>query len=328
MTHGEPTNPTVVIDGVEASLLDALAEGQLYLDYQPKISLKTRRIAGVEAFVRWRHPAGKSVSPGLFIPAAEKAGLMPQITDAILDMALAEVRGWRRKGFEVPVAVNVTTSDLLKPGFVSYLESKLAEHRTPASHLTLEITEAGLGSDFAEARRVMVEVSRLGVHLALDDYGIGMSSLFVLRSLPISEVKLDREFVSIAVESDDDRALVTKVIELCHVLNLSVVGEGVETDQLLDRLTHLGCDDAQGWYVGKPMSPDEVMVWSADYLRANDLGDLLPHQGGVLTSAASAAAALAALADSGPKQEEAPGKVYSLEGEPGSLADLDGLFTI
>lgn len=308
--EAEQAHPTGALSEMIASLHEALENGDLYLDYQPKIGLETRRIAGVEALVRWRHASG-NISPAQFIPAAERAGLMPRITDAILEMALAEVREWRRKGFEVPVAVNLSTADLLEPGFVEGLSEKLARHRIPSSHLTLEVTERVLANDLGSARTVMGEISRLGVKMALDDFGTGWSSLLGLRTLPVSEVKLDRSFASLAIESDQDRSLVAKVVELCHTLELTVVAEGVETEQVLEQLTRIGCDEAQGWHVGKPMSPDQVMVWSADYLAANNLADLgLPRQG-VLTAAASAAAALAALADVPSQTSDT--KVYSLD---------------
>ncbi len=295
----EGDSPTVSRLGIVGSLRRALEDKELYLDYQPKINLHTRRIMGVEALVRWRHPSGVTIPPDSFIPAAERSGLMPKITDAILDMALEEVRNWRRHGFEVPVAVNVTSTDLLEPGFVEELRDKLIHYRIPASHLTLEVTERVLAGDLARARSVMVRLNKLGVKMAMDDFGTGWSSLLMLRSLPVSEVKLDRSFVSRAVDSEMDRAIVAKVTELCHALELVVVAEGVETEQVLDRLVRLGCDEAQGWHVATPMSPEEVMIWSASYLADNGLeGPGVPRQGGpgVSSAAASAAATLAALA--------------------------------
>lgn len=283
--------------GIVGSLRRALQDNELYLEYQPKISLSTRRIVGVEALVRWRHPSGQTVPPDEFIPAAERSGLMPQLTDAILDMAMDDVRGWRRSGFEVPVAVNVTATDLLEPNFVENLAAKLKEHRIPASHLTLEVTERVLADDLARARSVMVSLNKLGVKMAMDDFGTGWSSLLMLRSLPVSEVKLDRSFVSRAVDSEMDQAIVAKVTELCHALELVVVAEGVETEQVLDRLIRLGCDEAQGWFVATPMSPDEVILWSARYLEEQGLTPLgVPRQGPKI-AAASAAATLASLAD-------------------------------
>jgi diguanylate cyclase (GGDEF)-like protein len=269
----EPASqPTVSRVGIIGSLRRALEESELFLEYQPKVSLATRRVVGVEALVRWRHPSGVIVPPDDFIPAAERSGLMPKLTDAVLRMALADVRAWRRNGIEVPVSVNISAMDMMMPGFIDSIAGKLAEYRVPARHLTLEVTERVLVHDLPRARDIMVKLNKLGIRLAIDDFGTGWSSLLMLRTLPVCEVKLDRSFVSRAVDSDVDRAIVAKATELAHALELTVVAEGVETEQILDRLARLGCDEAQGWHVARAMSAEELMGWSAAYLAtlAND----------------------------------------------------------
>ena len=191
---------------------------------------------------------------------------MPQVTDAVLEMALTQCAAWRRQGLEAPVAVNVSLRDLLEPDFVDGVAARLRRHAIPPSMLTLEVTERVLANDLASARRSMVQLKGLGVVLSMDDFGTGWSSLLMLRSLPVDEVKLDRSFVSRAVDSDMDQAIVAKVAELAHALGLTVVAEGVETGQVLDRLTTLGCDQAQGWHVARPMAGDAVVAWSEQWL--------------------------------------------------------------
>ena len=156
--------------------------------------------------------------------------------------------------------------DLLEPDFVDGVAARLRRHAIPPSMLTLEVTERVLANDLASARRSMVQLKNLGVVLSMDDFGTGWSSLLMLRTLPVDEVKLDRSFVSRAVDSDMDQAIVAKTAELAHALGLTVVAEGVETAQVLDRLTTLGCDQAQGWHVARPMAADVVVAWSEQWL--------------------------------------------------------------
>ncbi len=289
----DPASPVHSISrlGILGSLRRALDEGELYLDYQPKIDLKDRALVGVEALVRWRHPSGVLIPPDEFIPAAEQSGLMPRLTDAVLEMALTQGSAWRRSGLEVPVAVNVSLRDLLEPGFVAGVAAKLKRHRMPARNLTLEVTERVLANDLASARRSMVQLNKLGVGLSMDDFGTGWSSLLMLRTLPVTEVKLDRSFVTRAVDSEMDQAIVAKVAELCHALGLTVVAEGVETLSVLDKLASLGCDEAQGWHVARPMAGDAMVAWSNELKNSTTpmrAEDMLPSQGGMRGIAAHA----------------------------------------
>ncbi len=249
--------------GILGSLRRALELDELYLHYQPKIDVHHRRLVGVEALVRWRHPSGVDVPPDEFIPAAEQSGLMPRVTDAVLEMALAQCSAWGRHGLQIPVAVNVSLRDLLEPDFVAGVSTKLRRHSIPAPLLTLEVTERVLANDLDQVRVAMAQLTALGVSLSMDDFGTGWSSLLMLRDLPVTEVKLDRSFVSRATDSEMDEAIVAKVAELSHALGLVVVAEGVETGEVLDRLAVLGCDQAQGWHVARPMAADAVIEWCA-----------------------------------------------------------------
>ncbi len=237
--------------GILGSLRRALDDDELYLDFQPKVDLGTRALVGVEALVRWRHPSGVLVLPDEFIPAAEHSGLMPRLTERVLDLALKQAHEWRAIGLDVPVAVNVSLRDLLQPEFCDRLVDMLRQYEVPPTNLTLEVTERVLAGDLAQARNSMVRLHKLGVGLSMDDFGTGWSSLLMLRALPVTEVKLDRSFVSRALDSEMDLAIVAKVTELAHALGLTVVAEGVETMPVLNRLADLGCDQAQGWHVAQ-----------------------------------------------------------------------------
>ncbi len=293
--------------GILGSLRRALDDDELYLDFQPKVDLSTRALVGVEALVRWRHPSGVLVSPDEFIPAAEHSGLMPRLTERVLDLALQQAHEWRTGGLEVPVAVNVSLRDLLQPEFADRLSTMLRKYEVPAKHLTLEVTERVLASDLAQARNSMVRLHKLGVGLSMDDFGTGWSSLMMLRELPVTEVKLDRSFVSHALDSEMDLAIVAKVTELAHALGLTVVAEGVETMPVLNRLADLGCDQAQGWQVARPMGGDDVVSWSravADAELSVD-GEVVPSWQSGLRTAKTARAHPDAAA--GTDVEEAPG---------------------
>lgn len=254
-----PEGPVAVTRlGVITSLRRALDRGELLLHFQPKVELRTGGLAGVEALVRWHHPGGEMVSPDDFIPVAEQSGLMPRLTANVLDMALAQCSAWRSAGRHVPVAVNVSLRDMLQDGFTHSIATALLRHDLPPAMLTLEVTERVLAGDLAQVRATMLELQSLGVHLSMDDFGTGWASLQLLRQLPVDEVKLDRTFVTGALDSATDLAIVAMVTRLAHELGMTVVAEGVESREVFDRLAALGCDQAQGWHVARPMPAEDL----------------------------------------------------------------------
>jgi diguanylate cyclase (GGDEF)-like protein len=251
--------------GLLGELRHAVESGGLELYYQPKVSVATGDVVGVEALVRWQHPTLGLVMPDDFIPLAEQSGLMPRLTDSLLDQALAQRAAWDADGLALVVAVNVSVRDLLDHGFADRVAAALARHDIAPDALMLEITERRLLADFDRGGRVLAELVASGVHISLDDFGTGYSSLTLLKQLPVCELKIDQSFVSRIGDSEADATIVGSIVELAHALDLTVVAEGVETIDVLARLEALGCDQAQGWLVGLPMDAASATAWIIEH---------------------------------------------------------------
>jgi EAL domain-containing protein (putative c-di-GMP-specific phosphodiesterase class I) len=244
-------------------LRQAIADQQLRLVYQPLVTPADGRVIGVEVLTRWTHPTFGTVSPDEFIGVAEQSGMISDLTDYVLVRALAQVRKWLAAGHDIHVAVNLSArclTDMSLPGRV--LDMLAAERLSPA-RLTLEVTETSVAEDPARAMAVLNRLHDIGVRLSIDDFGTGYSSLASLKNFPVHEVKLDRAFLSdLDVTSDrdaqSDMALLAAVVALGHSMNLEIVAEGVETPQAYRRLHALGIDVLQGYYLGHPVSADEV----------------------------------------------------------------------
>ncbi|MDX3238438.1 bifunctional diguanylate cyclase/phosphodiesterase [Streptomyces sp. ME03-5709C] len=246
--------------GLLGDLRRALDRGEVELHYQPKVRFDGK-VAGLEALVRWVHPERGRVSPEEFIAIAETSGLMPQLTEYVLETALGQVARWRAMGLDVPVAVNVSPRDVRSPGFAGAVAARLARHGVPPGALQLEITEHVLLDDPQRAADTMAGLTGHGVKMSLDDFGTGYSSLVHLRRLPVSELKIDRSFVARLSVDAEDAEIVRCTVDLAHSLGLLVVAEGVEDDQTWERLRDLGCDAIQGWLVAAAMPPDETTAW-------------------------------------------------------------------
>ncbi|HET8615062.1 MAG TPA: EAL domain-containing protein [Actinomycetales bacterium] len=252
--------------GLLGALRQALGNDELELHYQPKARLVDGSISGVEALVRWRHPVRGLVPPDEFVPVAEQSGLMHRLTDTVLDLALRQVGEWDDCGLAVPIAVNVSFRDLLDDQLAERLARRLADQALAPELITLEITERVLTSDMDRARRTLDALRALGVRLSLDDFGTGWSSLRLLRELPVSEIKIDRSFVSRVAVDDEDATVVRALVSLAHGLGLGVVAEGIETPVTWSTIAELGCDAAQGWHIARPMPADAATAWLADRL--------------------------------------------------------------
>ncbi|MFI1394788.1 putative bifunctional diguanylate cyclase/phosphodiesterase [Streptomyces sp. NPDC020681] len=246
--------------GLLGDLRRALDAGDVELHYQPKVRFDGH-VAGLEALVRWVHPDRGRVPPDEFIAIAESSGLMPHLTEYVLDTALAQVAKWRAQGLEVPVAVNVSPRDVHTPGFAGSVAARLARHGVPAGALQLEITEHVLLEDPQRAADTLAGLADHGVKMSLDDFGTGYSSLVHLRRLPVSELKIDRSFVARLAVDNEDAEIVRCTVDLAHSLGLLVVAEGVEDDETWERLRDLGCDAVQGWLVAAAMPPQETTAW-------------------------------------------------------------------
>jgi diguanylate cyclase (GGDEF)-like protein len=244
-------------------LRTAINEGQLLLHYQPKIDVRTGALAGVEALVRWQHPERGLLYPDSFIPAAERSGFMRRLTTVVLAMALDQVSAWLRAGTLVTVAVNVSASNLLDVDLPVQIEAMLASRGLPPHALTLEITESTLMVDHTRSLAVLHRLHDQGIRISIDDYGTGYSSLSYLRDLPVDELKLDRSFIG---ELDSDPravAIVESTVRLAHSLGLLLVAEGIETADAWQRLTEMGCDLGQGYFLSRPVPAEQLTPWLA-----------------------------------------------------------------
>lgn len=246
--------------GLLGDLRRALETGEVQLHYQPKVAFDGR-VVGLEALLRWERPGQGRVSPDEFVGLAESSGLMPRLTDYVLEAAVGQLANWREQGLQVQVAVNVSPRDVLNPGFAQRVAGHLVRHHVPAHALQLEITERLLLDDSRRAADTLAELRGYGVGMSLDDFGTGHSSLVRLRSLPVGELKIDRSFVSRMVADDHDAAVVRCSVELAHSLGLTVVAEGVEDDETWERLHAMGVDAVQGWLVSAALPAEQATAW-------------------------------------------------------------------
>jgi diguanylate cyclase (GGDEF)-like protein/PAS domain S-box-containing protein len=241
----------------------AMREGELVLHYQPKLDVKSGKLAGIEALVRWEHPTRGLIPPGAFVPAAEKTGLIEPLTRYVLDAALGQLAHWIGDGYGFKVAVNLSMRNLHDPELPGQVARLLRKWDTPRGRLTVEITESAIVSDPVRTAGVIRELKELGVDIAIDDFGTGYTSLSYLARLAITQLKIDRSFVHNMASDTDDAAIVRAIITLGHDLGLEVVAEGVETSATYDQLAVLGCDLVQGYWLSRPLPPAELIAWLA-----------------------------------------------------------------
>jgi diguanylate cyclase (GGDEF)-like protein len=242
-----------------AELHEAIQRRELVMHFQPKVSLASGRVEGLEALARWPHPRLGLLPPGAFIDLAETAGLMPALTSLALDAAMCECKSWLAGGLEVSVAVNLSAESLRDDRIVGEVEELLERHGLPGRLLQLELTEDSLVCDPESARRVLGRVRDLGVSIAIDDFGTGYSSLAHIKDLPVDELKIDRSFVAGLASGTAEIAIIRSTIQLAHDLGLRVVAEGVETSAVIGHLAELGCDLVQGYLLGRPAPARELL---------------------------------------------------------------------
>jgi diguanylate cyclase (GGDEF)-like protein len=242
-------------------LSSAIDHDELALFYQPKVSFKTNQIVGVEALLRWQHPERGMITPDQFIPLAEKTGAIQRLTEWVVKNAVRQAAAWRRAGYRFSVSLNLSVRNLLEPSFPNHVLAILNGDGDHADAITMEITESALMADPAKARNVLMFLSRHGFRFSIDDFGTGYSSLAYLKHLPVSEIKIDKLFVSRLMSDADTAAIVRSTIELGHNLALSVTAEGVEDQETWNILGALGCDEAQGYFMSKPLPADQLERW-------------------------------------------------------------------
>ncbi len=247
---------------VQSELPDALQRDALRLYFQPRVRAGDRRLASVEALVRWPHPERGLVPPASFVPLAEEVGLIGALGRWVLDAACRQMRAWRDAGIGVPrVAVNVSALQLAEPGFAADVLDTLRRHGLPPGVLELELTESVFAGDADEAAARLQPLRDAGVQLALDDFGTGFSSLSSLYRLPVDVMKIDRSFVCDLGQRDSADAVARSVVALARALGKHVVAEGVETPEQLQRLLALGCDELQGFLIARPLPAEALAPW-------------------------------------------------------------------
>jgi EAL domain-containing protein (putative c-di-GMP-specific phosphodiesterase class I) len=243
---------------LEADLRRAVGRGELFLHYQPVVSVATGAISGVEALVRWRHPERGVVAPNDFIPLAEESGLIVPIGRWVLREACAQGAAWHRRRPHLRVGVNVSGRQLVEPSLVADLEAALRDTGIRAERLVLELTETVLMRDVDETAARLHEIQQLGPEIAVDDFGTGYSSLQYLLRFPIDTLKIARTFVD-GLDGGGDRAVLGRaIVDLARSLGLRTIGEGVERPEQLACLASLGCDLAQGFLLGRPMPAEQL----------------------------------------------------------------------
>ncbi|MGY1811100.1 EAL domain-containing protein [Blastococcus sp. SYSU D00669] len=239
----------------------ALDTEELVPHYQPQLDLRTGTVVGVEALVRWQHPTRGLLTPDVFLPLAEQAGLMRRLAMRVLERSLTDLRAWRAAGHDLSLAVNLSVSNLQDVALPEQVALLLDTLGVPAAALTLEITEDVLMSDAARTQQVLTGLRALGVRLSIDDYGTGYSSLAYLRALPVHELKLDRSFVRNLTSDPRAAAIVRSTLQLSRDLGMTMVAEGVEDADALAALAAWDCDVAQGFHVARPMPAQQFLAW-------------------------------------------------------------------
>jgi diguanylate cyclase (GGDEF)-like protein len=234
---------------------------EFVLHYQPKVRLRDGRVAGAEALVRWEHPDLGLLMPDEFIPLVEKTVLLRPLTHYVVRLAFEHWAEWAAQGVELPIAVNLSPRSLLDLQLPVFIRDELLARDIPAEFLRMELTEGSLMADSARSSGVLTDLARAGVSISIDDFGTGYSSLSYLRRLPIDEIKIDRSFVMNMKRDANDFMIVRATVELGQNLGLRVVAEGVEDLETFDKLAEFGCDEAQGFYIGRPMPVEEFTRW-------------------------------------------------------------------
>jgi len=271
---GERATPEIAVINA-AAIEAALQNSQLRLVYQPKMHLRPAsgpagpmgRMVGFEALLRWQHPQQGLIGPADFLDIAANSGLMERITDTVIDMALLQLKDWATQGFDISVAVNISTHSIRDAAFADRLKAKCDIIGVQPASLIIELTETAAMSDVVTAMDVLTRLRIKGFRLAIDDFGSGYSSLVQLQMLPFSELKIDRAFVQDCDHSKQSSVIVKTIIDLAHNLDLTCVAEGVESEAQLSLLRSLGCEMVQGYLISKPLLPDAATMWLHDALR-------------------------------------------------------------
>lgn len=244
-----------------SQLRHALREDEFRIFLQPKIATQTQQVIAAEALIRWQHPTQGMIAPYKFIPFAEQAGFIRELTRWVITAVARDWHTLQTKEQLLRVSVNLSVRDLMDASFPDFLQRTLNEYQVPAVGLCLEITESAMMDDPTYAEQTLIRLASMGFRLSVDDFGTGYSSLGYLKRLPVNELKVDQSFVFGMMDNPNDYVIVQSTIELAHNLGLDVVAEGVETEAMLASLCKLGCEEAQGFFIGKPMPVASFLEW-------------------------------------------------------------------
>ncbi len=250
---------------LEKDLAHALQNHEFHLVYQPQISLQSKRVIGVEALIRWNHPERGLVPPDQFIPLAELNGTIVDIGQWVLDEACRQAARWAADGMPLRVAVNLSAVQLRQPDIVGAVLATLSRHQIPPGRLELEITETGFMENLDDAVDKLQQLNKAGINIAVDDFGTGYSSLTYLKKMPIQHLKIDKQFVTDLLLNEDDTHIANTIIDLGRSLNMFVIAEGVETQEQEFYLRQRGCQVAQGYHFSRPLLPEAVTGFVADF---------------------------------------------------------------
>jgi diguanylate cyclase (GGDEF)-like protein len=244
--------------GIQTALGKAIQRQELRIEYQPIVSIGDGQIAGAEALIRWDHPVRGLINPGALIPLAERCGMIGEVGRWVFERSCMDRKRWDGYRGAFTLAVNMSAHQIMAPEFVAMIATTLADTDTDPSQITLEITEGALIRDSRRAHIVLDGLKELGLTLALDDFGTGYSSLSYLKQFPIDIVKIDQSFVTDIDRDESSHAIVSKSVELAHLLGLTVTSEGVETVAQYLALAELGSDYCQGYYFARPLAPEQL----------------------------------------------------------------------
>ena len=256
----------------------AVENNELFLHFQPQVSICTGEVIGAEALVRWQHPTRGIVFPDDFVPLAERTGLIGPLTAFVLNAAVTQAKVWSDAGQPLPVAVNLSVRNLSDEDLPRQVGAVLKAHQLPAALLKLEVTESAIMFDPVGAGRVLRQLADLGIDISIDDFGAGYTSLGELKSLPVTEFKIDKSFVMNMNKDASDALIVHSVVDLGHNLGLTIVAEGVENPAALEQLAAYGCDAAQGYHLCRPVAADAFDAWRCAYVEGIRLAARTPTE--------------------------------------------------
>jgi EAL domain-containing protein (putative c-di-GMP-specific phosphodiesterase class I)/DNA-binding NarL/FixJ family response regulator len=250
-------------------LLAGIKNKEFMLHFQPQINMSSGELSGVEALVRWQHPIHGLIFPDAFIQLSEDTGIIGQLTEEVTNLAVAQIEDWRRQGAEIKVSVNISAQNITTLNLPEQINELMARHKISPAMLVLEVTESALMGNLTLSLDILTRLRLKGIHLSIDDFGTGFSSLSQLHKIPFTELKIDQSFVFDMARNSDSFAIVETCIMLGHKLHMEVVAEGIEDKTIWDLLVKMGCDVAQGYYIAKPMPANKLIEWNNN--RLNEL---------------------------------------------------------